>query len=143
MKLPGKNTFLVAGLMLLTWMTGCASSIKDYPNYDQVLIYDRPYDYTYLKTLEALNSMPDWTLEETDKVKGLIVLRNVQYGHLFDRDKWVARFTVKSLGRKQTSVALEPASQRLEQGGELLKRIDHVMAMASTVKGEKQAQLVS
>ena len=135
-------SFVVALLTVSTLVSGC-SSMKDYPRYDQVLIYDRPFDYTYLKTLEALNTFQDWVLEETDKTKGLIVIRNTQYGHLFDRDKWVARLTVKSLGRKRTSVELEPASQHMAQGAELLKRIDHIMTMAQTVKGEQQAQLVS
>ena len=130
-------TFLVVRLF------NSCSSLRDFPAYDQVLIYDRPYDYTYLKTMEALNTFPNWVLEETDKNKGLIVLRNVNYGHITDRDKWEARFIVKSLGRKQTSVALEPTSQRLVQGGELLKRIDQVMAMSTVLKGEKQAQAVN
>ena len=138
-----KQSFLIVwGFILSAFLASC-SSLKDFPAYDQVLVYDRSYDYTFLKTVEALNTFRDWTLEETDKNKGLIVVRNTQYSHIFDRDKLVARFTVKSLGRRQTSVALEPSSQRLERGGELLKRIDHVMTMAAGVKGEKQAQLVN
>ena len=138
-----KESFLIVlWFILLVFLTSC-SSLKDFPAYDQVLIYDRPYDYTFLRTIEALNTFRDWTIEETDKNKGLIVMRNTQYSHIFDRDKLTARFTVKSLGRRQTSVALEPSSQRLEQGGELLKRIDHVMEMTAAVKGEKQAQLVN
>lgn len=121
---------------------GCAST-KDYPKYDQVLVYDRPYDYTYLKTLEALNTLPGWVLDETDKNVGLIVMRNVQYGHLFDRDKWVARFTVKSLGRKKTSVELAPTSQKLTQGGDLLKRIDDVMQAAQAGKNAQEVSAVS
>ena len=117
--------------------------MKDFPKYDQVLVYDRPYDYTYLRTLEALNTFPGWVLEETDKVKGLIVLRNTQYGNLFDRDKWIARFRVKSLGRKKTSVELEPSSQQLTDGGKLLDRIDQMMAMTQKVQGEQRAQLVN
>ena len=135
-------SLFILGFMVLSLFNSC-SSLKDFPAYDQVLIYDRPYDYTFLKTIEALNTFPDWTLEETDKNKGLIVLRSVNYGHITDRDKWEARFIVKSLGRKQTSVALEPVSQRLAQGGELLKRIDRVMAMSAVLKGEKQAQAVN
>lgn len=137
-----KESFLIV-LSAMLFVSSSCSSLKDFPAYDQVLIYDRPYDYTYLRTVEALNTFSDWTLEETDKNKGLIVMRNTQYSHLFDRDKLVARFTVKSLGRRQTSVALEPSSQRLEQGGVLLKRIDHVMQITAVVKGEKQAQLVN
>ncbi|MBI4358635.1 MAG: hypothetical protein HY584_04980 [Candidatus Omnitrophica bacterium] len=136
-----KHVFLV--ILAALSISGCASSMKDYPKYDQVLVYERPYDYTYLRTLEALNTFPGWVLEETDKVKGLIVLRNTQYGNLFDRDKWVARFRVKSLGRKKTSVELEPVSQQLTEGGKLLDRIDQMMAMTQKVQGEQSAQLVS
>ncbi|MBI4395198.1 MAG: hypothetical protein HY583_03265 [Candidatus Omnitrophica bacterium] len=136
-----KHVFLVIAAVLV--LSGCATEAKDFPAYDQELVYDKSYDYTYLKVLEALNTFPGWILEETDKVKGLIVIRNTEYGHLFDRDKWVAHFTVKSLGRKKTSVFLQPSSQRLEQGGEFLKRIDDVMLASLAVKGENQAQLVS
>ena len=128
--------------ILLVVLNGC-SSLRDFPAYDQVLTYNRPYDFTFLKTMEALNTFPDWILEETDKNKGLIVLRNINYGNVTDRDKWEARFIVKSLGRNQTSVALEPDSQHSVQGGELLKRIDQVMAMSTVLKGEKQAQAIS
>ncbi|MBI4372422.1 MAG: hypothetical protein HY585_01690 [Candidatus Omnitrophica bacterium] len=135
---------LILAILILALIPACASKLKENSIvYDRELIYDRPYDYTYLKTMEALNTFPDWVLEETDKVKGLIVIRNTQYGHLFDRDKWTARFTVKSLGRKKTSVRLEPVSQRLEKGGELLDRIDQIMLASSAVQAEKQAQLVS
>ncbi len=125
----------------LILVLGCTSSKKDFPIYDQVLIYDHPYDYTYLRTLEALNSFPEWTLEETDKVKGIIIIRNTQYGHLFDRDKWVVRFNVESLGRSKTSVAIDFSSQRNEKGGELLNRIDEIMR--STTKGEAHASVVT
>ena len=133
-------------LAISALLAGCASlkdSEKSQVIYDQELIYDQPYDWTFLRTMEALNTLPGWTLEETDKLKGLIVLRNVRYGHLFDQDKWVARFRVKSLGRKKTSISLEPSSQDLEQGGELLKQIDEMMVRASTLKGEKLAEVVS
>ena len=136
-----KHVFLV--ILAALAIAGCASSMKDFPKYDQVLVYDRPYDYTYLRTLEALNTFPGWVLEETDKVKGLIVLRNIEYGNLFDRDKWIARFRVKSLGRKKTSVELEPSSQQLTDGGKLLDRVDQIMAMTQKVQGEKRAQLVN
>ena len=130
-------------LSILAFISGCASSVKDYPAYDQVLLYDKAYDYTYLKVLEALNTFREWAIEETDKEKGLIVLRNTQYGHLFDHDKWVARFNVKRLGRKKTSVSLDPSTQRIEQGGELLRRIDQVMLMAASTKGEALSEAVN
>lgn len=138
-----KRTFpWLVGLISLSFLSAC-SSVQEFPRYDQVLVYDKAYDYTFLRTLEALNTFPDWTVEETDKEKGLIVLRNVEYGHMFDRDKWVARFHVKRLDRKKTSVELEPESQQIEQAGELLRRIDQVMKMVSAAKGEERAQLLS
>ena len=133
---------LVFSFILLALVSGC-SSVKEYPKFDQVLVYEKPYDYTYLKTLEALNTFSGWTLEETDKNKGLIVLRNTEYGNLFDRDKWVVRFNVVSLGRKKTSVSIDSVSQRNEMGGELLDRVDHIMKMATSLKGEERSVALS
>ena len=114
------------------------------PVYDRVLVYDRPYDYTFLKTIEALNTFPEWVLEETDKNKGLIVVRNTQYGHLFDKDKWVARFNIRRLDKRKTSVSLDLSSQHVEQGGEFLNRIDEVVNISSSMEGLKStSQAVS
>ena len=143
-----KKQFLLTfiALTLLASISGCSAFKKhilhheqEVTVYDRVLVYDRPYDYTFLKTIEALNTFPEWVLEETDKNKGLIVIRNTQYGHLFDRDKWVVRFNVKRLDKRKTSVALEPDSQRTEKGGELLDRIDEVVNISSTMEGFKTA----
>ena len=106
-----------------------------YPQYDKVYVYDEPYDYTYLRTLEALSDYSNWTLEETDKEKGVIVARNTEYGHLFDHDKWVAKFLVKRISREQTSVQLDEPSQQLEVGGELLQRIDAYMQQKPKIPG--------
>ena len=133
--------FLIPVLMV-GLMGGC-SSVKEYPQYDQVLMYDRPYDYTYLKVIEAVNTIPEWTVEETDQVKGLIVLRNTAYGHMFDHDKWVVQLDVRRMGQKQTSVSLKPESQQNEKGGFILERIDYVMGVAATMKGEKLAEVIN
>jgi len=123
---------------LIFLVSGCAAA-KEYPKFDQVLVYDKPYDFTYLKTLEALNTFTGWTLEETDKNKGIIILRNTEYGNLFDRDKWVVRFNVISLGRKKTSVSIDPDSQRNAMGGELLSRVDKLMKMSASLRAEDRA----
>ena len=114
-------------------ISGCAQT-DDFPVYDQVLVYDKPYDYTYLRVLEAMESFPEWVLEETEKSEGIVIVRNTQYGHIFDRDKWTVRLNIKSLGRKQTSVSIDPSTQKNEKGGELLNRIDELMHQ-SNVKG--------
>jgi hypothetical protein len=112
---------------------GCSHfSMSNYPTFDQELIYDQPYDFTYLRTMEALNTFPDWILESTDKEKGEIVFRNTDYGHLFDRDKGYARFRVTRLSRTQTSVMLDPSTQTIREGGDLLKRIDQMMFHGAT-----------
>ncbi|OGW77212.1 MAG: hypothetical protein A3J52_00795 [Omnitrophica bacterium RIFCSPHIGHO2_02_FULL_49_9] len=125
-----QTRFVTAVLLLSVSLTSCISFRTDYPRYDQVLTYDRPYDYTYLKALEALNTFPEWTLELTDKDEGLLILRNREYGHLFDRDKQVARIRVRRVSTHQTSVALDPDSQRIPKGGEFLKRINEFLSAA-------------
>ena len=117
------------------------------PLHDRVLAYELPYDYVYLRALEALNTFPEWVLEETDKEQGLIVLRNTEYGHLFDKDKQVARIRVKRIERKKTTVQLAVESQRIKEGGDFLNRIDELVlfrakpASASTaLESENQTQ---
>jgi len=136
-----KNRAAVGFILTLVFFSGCFTSWnlrkndKDYPRYDKVLVYDRPFDVTFLRTVEALNNMPGWVLEETDKEKGIIVLRNREYGHIFDKDKRSARLILKYVNRKQTSIELDEPSQRLDEGGELLERIDQMMIATSSRKG--------
>ncbi len=136
------HSLFIFGFIFLSLVSGCATA-KEYPKYDQVLVYDKPFDYTFLKTLEALNTFSGWTLEETDKNKGVIILRNTEYSSLFDHDKWLVRFNVVSLGRKKTSVSIDPDSQRNAMGGDLLKRIDEIMRMSSSLKGEERSVALS
>ena len=135
------RAYVTVGLLSLLF-SGCVTleKLARNPRYDQVLVYDRPYDYTYLRTLEALNNVPNWVLDETDKEKGLIVIRNTQYGHLFDRDKQEARVAVRHIGRTQTSVSLDPSSQQIKQGGELLEAIDRMVKLVPKKEELPQAQ---
>lgn len=135
-----RSSLFILSLLLVAFISSCAS-VKEHPKYDQVLVYDKPFDFTFLRTLEALNSFPGWALEETDKTKGFITLRNTEYGNLFDRDKWVVKFNVVSLGRKKTSIAIDPVSQSNVKGGDLLKRIDEFMNMSSSRGSEPSAAL--
>jgi hypothetical protein len=110
-------TFICSGL------TGCATSKKVLPLHDEVLSYELPYDLTDLRTLDALNAQDGWQLEATDKEKGMIRIRNVQYTRLNDRDRRVLTFTITRVDRRHTSVALAPESQRTLSGGDMLKAI--------------------
>jgi len=136
---------IVLASFLLVSVLGCAKfgsfgSVDDYTRYDEVLVYDRPYDYTFLRTLEALTSIPTWVLETTDKEKGLIVFRNTEYGHIWDRDKQTATFLVTRVSRTQTSVELDEDSQRVREGGKFLKRIDHFIAHDTLARGQRLGQ---
>jgi hypothetical protein len=102
---------------------GCTATY-DKPVYDQEVVFEQPYDFTFLRVIEALNTMNGWILEETDKEAGLMVVRNREYGHIFDRDKGVVTFLVKRLSRTKTSIMVAPESQREPGAGDLLRRID-------------------
>ena len=136
-----KNQAAVGGFILtLVLFSGCSlfnflQYEKNYPKYDTVLTYDRPFDVTFLRTLEAVNTVPGWVLEETDKEKGLIVLHNRQYSHIFDKDKGVARILVKRISRKQTSVELDKPTQLLQEGGKFLESIDQIMIATAPQQG--------
>lgn len=122
------NRFLASVcILLIPVFLGSCSSIEKYPRYDKVLVYQQPYDFTYLRVLEALNSFPNWILQDTDKEKGIIEIQNTEFAHLFDRDKAHARFIVARVAQNETTVSLDPDSQKLEKGGEFLERIDKYM----------------
>ena len=115
---------MVAGLSL----TGCLTTgEKIFPVHDEVLIYNLPYDLTYLRTLEALENVNDWELEETEKEKGIITVRNIAFSRLDDADKRSATVLIKRVSRNETSVTLAPQSQRVVGGDELLKRISQFL----------------
>ena len=103
---------------------GCASQKeKILPVHDEVLIYPLSYDVTYLRTIEALESVDSWELEETEKEKGSIRVRNINFSSFDDADKRIVDFMVKRVDRNKTSVELAPASQRVLGGIELLKKV--------------------
>jgi len=132
MAVKKEHVFLSLFCLVLVLAVGCASmGKKDDPKWDKVLVYDRPYDFTYLRTLEALNSFPDWLLETTDKEKGYIIIRNTEYAHLYDRDKTVVRVNIKRLEQRKTSVSFDPTTQQFEKGGVILDRIDSMMKQIS------------
>ncbi len=116
--------FLVA-----LFLTGCSIATKSVlaPN-DEVLNYELPYDLTYLRVLDALNDETDWQVEQTDKEKGMIVARNVNYSRLNDADRRVIAFMVKRVDADNTSVYIEKDSQRIIGGKQLLQKINEVLS---------------
>lgn len=117
-------TWAMMAVLFLAPLTGC-STFRDQaiPAHTEVLIYDLPYDLTFLRTLEALESVNGWELDETEKENGTIRARNTEFANLADKDKSTATFIVKRINRGQTSIQLAPDSQRVVGGAALMKRV--------------------
>jgi hypothetical protein len=114
--------FLAAGL------TGCAHKLNSLPVHDEVLTYDLPYDVTFLRVMESIGKVPDWVLESTDKEKGTLSARNLNFFRFDDSDKHAVTFEIKRLGRSKTSVQLVKESQQVPEGDKLMKAIDESLS---------------
>lgn len=113
----------VLTFFLVLSLAGCATTKKVLPLHDEVLVYALPYDLTYLRTFEALDMQAGWLIDNTDKEKGMINIRNIDYARLDDSDKRKLSFLVKRVDRSHTSVQLAEDSQRTLCGGDLLKAV--------------------
>ncbi|MFA7254574.1 MAG: hypothetical protein WC133_00545 [Candidatus Omnitrophota bacterium] len=114
-------------LILGLGLAGCNTVGKVLPINDEVLVYKLPYDLTYLRTMEAIDDKGAWQLEETDKEKGIITVRDTNYSRLDDSDLRVITFVVKRVDRGTTSVSIDPKSQKVCGGKELLKAISEAL----------------
>lgn len=126
------------GILLISaaFTPGCASPEKKVLKaHDDLLLYALPFDLTYLRTLEALELVPGWELEETEKEKGMIRMRNVNFSRWDDSDKQYITFMVKRIGTRETSVQVAPESQYVPGGRALLDSITAYM----NVELEKQS----
>ena len=115
-------------LMLSLGLVGCNTVGKMLPPNDRVLVYPLPYDLTYLRTMEILDTTSDWQLEETDKEKGTIRVRDTNYSRFDDSDLRVITFLVKRVDRGTTSVSIEPESQKVLGGKKLLEAVDATLS---------------
>jgi hypothetical protein len=121
--------FLIA--MTFVMAAGCKSSIQKsiiYPANDEVLRYTLPYDLTFLRTLEALGSMKGWELDITEKEKGTITVRNVDWSRPDDSDRRLITVLVKRESREVTTVEIAPQSRHILGGGAMLKRIEQYVS---------------
>ena len=114
-------------LILGLGLAGCNSVGKVLPPNDEVLVYKLPYDLTYLRTMEALNSVGTWELEETDKERGVISVRDTNYSNLDDSDLRVITFVVKRVDRGTSSVSIDTKSQKVFGGKKLLEAISEAL----------------
>ncbi len=116
---------IILGLGVM--IAGCGTAQKVLPVHDEVLRYPLPYDLAYLRTMEAAERVPGWEIESTEKEKGVIVARNINYSSWADADKHSVTFWVKRIGPKETSVEIAPQSQHAIGADELLKTIDRYL----------------
>ena len=127
-----RKTNWVLVVLLMNFVTaGCLTTTaqKVLPKHDEVLIYSLPYDLTYLRTLNAVQSLPDWELEDTEKENGIIRVRNMslKLNSPEDTDYRSVTFLVKRISGEETSVQLMPDSQRVLGVGDLLEAISQYL----------------
>lgn len=115
------------GLIFVLSFMGCNTVGKVLATNDEVLVYKLPYDLAYLRTMEAVDDKGDWQLEETDKERGLISVRDTNYSNLSDSDQRVINFVVKRVDRSTTSVSIDPKSQKVLGGKKLLESIGEAL----------------
>ena len=124
-----KNIFSLAFILALgLGVAGCNTVGKALPPNDEVLVYPLSYDLAYLRTMEALDAVDHWQLEETDKEMGIIKVRDTNYSSLDDADLRVITFLIKRVNRGTTSVSIDPASQKVYGGAELIRAVSAALA---------------
>ncbi|MDD5225578.1 MAG: hypothetical protein PHV97_00145, partial [Candidatus Omnitrophica bacterium] len=69
----------------------------------------------------------DWELDETDKEKGILSVRDTNYSRLDDSDLRVITFQVKRVDRGTTSVSIDPKSQKVFGGKKLLDAVGEAL----------------
>lgn len=106
---------------------GCARS-SALPVHDEVLVYPLPLDLTYLRTLEAIQTHPDWNLHQTDKEKGVIQIHNTRYSSFADAEKREATLILKRVDSGRTSVQFDENSRAVVGGDEILDLIRQYLA---------------
>jgi hypothetical protein len=114
-------------LILGLGLAGCNTVGEVLPPNDEVFVYKLPYDLTYLRTLDVLTAIENWQLEETDKERGFISVRDMNYGRFDDSDLRVITFVIKRVDRETTSVSIDPKSQKVFGGKKLLDTIGEAL----------------
>jgi len=117
--------------LILILASGCTSTGK--PKFievhDEVILAPYALDYTYLRTLEAVQALPDWELDRTDKEKGILHLKNVRFSSFADADMRLATLQLKRVGPRETSVQFTEKTQSIVGGDEVLKAVKQYLGM--------------
>lgn len=115
-------TTLVIAILTLGF-AGCNSVGEVLPPNDEVLVYKLPYDLAYLRTMEALDNHGSWQLDQTDKENGILSVKDTNFSRLDDSDRRVVKFLIKRVDRNTTSISIDPDSQKIYGGADLLKSV--------------------
>jgi len=120
-----KHISIVMVIFLALTVTACVHNplVKN----DEVLIYERPFDFVFLNVLKAVDALPDWDIALTDQTKGLVTLINQKYWDSFDADKRELKVVVTRVSREKTSVNISSESQTVIGGGDFLQALDDLM----------------
>lgn len=118
-----------SGLIAIAVLAGMLTACIHQPlvKHEEVLIYNRAYDYTYDGVLRALDNAYPWQVSNTNKEAGTITAYNQKYWDSLDADKRTAVILVKRIDRRKTSVELSPESQNVIGVADILKSIDQVL----------------
>ncbi len=120
-----KRMILLLGVAVCVTGLGCSRKVlTPLPTHDQVMIYERPYDYVYLRVIEAVQNTPNWEIYQTDHRMGIVRALSLNFNDPLNSDKRVATFIVRRLGRRTTSVSFAPESNQVIGGEALLKTIE-------------------
>mgnify|MGYP001014349783 CR=1 FL=1 len=69
---------LANGLLVVMFsvLCGCASfTAEEAELHDEIFAYNLAFDKTFLKIIDTVNESSDWTLDSTNQLEGLIVVR--------------------------------------------------------------------
>jgi len=129
--------FMVLFIGLSFLLPGCVNEARKvsqttaktvFPSRDEVLIFNKAFDYTYLRVLDAILNTGDWTLYETDKREGMIKAVNQKWFDPFGpMDQRIATFRLRRLERNRTAVELDPDSQTIIGIDDLMLSIKQFM----------------
>ncbi|MBI3317408.1 MAG: hypothetical protein HYZ85_05360 [Candidatus Omnitrophica bacterium] len=116
-------------LIMAVLLSGCLHwGKKIIPYHDEVLVYPLSYDLVYLRTVEAVDNVEGWELEDTVKEKGYINIRNVNYGRLDDSDMRLVTLIIKRVDRSMTTVELAPRNRITPGADKLLMRVSEFIS---------------
>jgi hypothetical protein len=110
---------LLSIMLFCIIVPGCRTLDDSAIVHNELLMYDEPFDKTFLTVIEAVDKTPGWGLAGTEKAMGKVFVQRTDFSITEN-----ATILVKIIGPKKTSVELDSTSQRMKGVEALLKQID-------------------